>query len=65
MPKMKSHSATKKRFRVTSNGLVVFKKSGHAHKLACKNAKRRRSLKKVGTLTGAIAAHIKKVLPYA
>lgn len=65
MPKMKTHSATKKRFRVTRTGKVVFNKSGHAHKLNCKNSKRLRTLKKRGVLTLAVAAHIKKVMPYA
>lgn len=65
MPKMKTHSATKKRFKVTGSGKVTFKKSGRAHKLTCKNSKRLRKLKLDGVITGPIAAHIKKVLPYA
>ncbi|MBQ0055117.1 MAG: 50S ribosomal protein L35 [Synergistaceae bacterium] len=65
MPKMKTHSATKKRFHITPTGKVVYKKCGHAHKLSCKNAKRLRTLKQLGVLTTATKAHVKKVLPYA
>ncbi len=65
MPKMKTHSATKKRFHVTGSGKIAFNKSGHAHKLNCKNSKRCRTLKLRGILTGATKKHVKKVLPYA
>jgi len=65
MPKMKTHSATKKRFNVTGSGKIVFKKSGRGHLLSCKNSKRLRSLRKKGILTPAVAAHVRKVLPYA
>ncbi|MEG1602771.1 MAG: 50S ribosomal protein L35 [Cloacibacillus sp.] len=65
MPKMKTHSATKKRFTVTGSGKVSFKKSGRGHLLISKNAKRLRALKKKGILPTGIEAHIKKMLPYA
>ena len=65
MPKMKTHSATKKRFKVTPTGKITFKKCGRAHKLSCKNSKRLRTLRQTGVLTTATEAHIRKVLPYA
>jgi len=65
MPKMKTHSATKKRFKLTGTGKVSFKKSGRGHLLSSKNSKRLRSLRKKGILPAAVEAHIKKVLPYA
>ncbi len=65
MPKMKTHSATKKRFKVTASGKVVFKKSGRGHLLSCKNAKRLRTLRKKGILPASVEAHVKKMLPYA
>ena len=46
MPKMKTHSATKKRFKITGTGKVAFKKSGRGHLLSSKNSKRLRSLRK-------------------
>ena len=44
MPKMKTHSATKKRFKISGTGKVTFKQSGRSHLLACMNAYGRRSL---------------------
>ncbi len=65
MPKMKTHSATKKRFKLTGTGKVSFKKSGRGHLLSSKNSKRLRTLRKKGILPAAVEAHIKKVMPYA
>ncbi|MGD9640961.1 MAG: 50S ribosomal protein L35 [Synergistaceae bacterium] len=65
MPKMKTHSATKKRFKITGTGKVTFKKSGRSHLLSSKNSKRLRSLRRKGVLPTAVEAHIKKVMPYA
>lgn len=65
MPKMKTHSATKKRFKITGSGKVAFQKSGRRHLLSSKNAKRRRSLRRQGILPATVENHIKKMLPYA
>ena len=65
MPKMKTHSATKKRFKLSGTGKVSFKKSGRGHLLSSKNSKRLRTLRKKGILPAGVEAHIKKVLPYA
>lgn len=65
MPKMKTHSATKKRFKITASGKVSFKKSGRGHLLASKNSKRLRRLRIKGILSYAVEAHVKKLLPYA
>ena len=65
MPKMKTHSATKKRFKITGTGKVSFKKSGRGHLLTTKNSKRLRSLRKKGILPANVEGHIKKMLPYA
>ena len=65
MPKMKTHSATKKRFKITGSGKVSFKKSGRGHLLSSKNSKRLRTLRKKGFLPTGVEAHVKKMLPYA
>ena len=65
MPKMKTHSATKKRFKLTGTGKVAFKKSGRGHLLSSKNSKRLRSLRKQGILPAGVEGHVKKVMPYA
>ena len=46
MPKMKSKSAVKKRFKVTATGKIKHHRSGHNHNLTKKNAKRKRTLRK-------------------
>ena len=65
MPKMKTHSATKKRFKITGTGKVAFKKSGRGHLLSSKKSKRLRSLRKQGILPAGVEGHVKKVMPYA
>ena len=42
MPKMKSHSATTKRFRVTRKGKVLHRKATGNHMLTKKSGSRRR-----------------------
>lgn len=46
MPKQKTHSASKKRFRVTSSGLIKRSKQGKNHILTKKTTKRKRGLRK-------------------
>ena len=46
MPKMKSNSGAKKRFKKTANGKVKRKKANKGHLLTKKNAKRKRQLRK-------------------
>lgn len=65
MPKMKTHSGTKKRFRVTGSGKVSYQKSGRRHILVNKGEKRMRKLRKTGIVSPQFEARIKKVLPYA
>ncbi len=65
MPKLKTHSATKKRFKITGTGKISYKKCGRGHLLSSKNSKRLRSLKKKGILLPGIEAHVRKMLPYA
>jgi large subunit ribosomal protein L35 len=62
MPKLKTHSGTKDRVRVSKNGKV---RAGHpntSHFLQKKSGSRKRSLAGLGTLTGANSKTIKKVL---
>lgn len=44
MPKLKSHSGAKKRFRVTAGGKVTAKKAGRKHNLSHKARNRMRRL---------------------
>lgn len=44
MPKAKTHSATKKRVKVTGSGLFKIKRTGMAHNLRKKTTKQKRHL---------------------
>ena len=46
MPKMKTHSATKKRFRLSANGKIVRRKAFKSHILEKKTSKRKRGFRK-------------------
>lgn len=64
MPKIKTHSGAKKRFKLTKNGLV---KRGHAYKshiLNKKTTKRKRNLRKVVVADVTNVAKVKKMIPY-
>ena len=65
MPKMKSHSASKKRFKLTATGLVKRTRVGKNHILTKKSTKRKRSLRKGGFVDKTQSATVKKMLPYA
>jgi len=62
MPKQKTHSGAKDRFRVTKTGKVVHKKMNKNHILEKKSSKRKRRLSMDGVLTGGDAEQIKKLL---
>ena len=64
MPKMKTHSGTKKRFSLTGSGKVSYQKSGRRHILVNKSERRMRKLRKKGIITPAFEAKLKKLLPY-
>jgi len=65
MPKLKTHKASKKRFKITGSGKV---KRTHAYKnhiLTKKTTKRKRNLRKGAIASDANVATIKQLLPYA
>ncbi len=64
MPKMKSRSSAKKRFKVSASGNVKSSKMGRRHILSKKTTKRKRNLRKGAYLQGQVAANIKRQLPY-
>lgn len=65
MPKMKTHSASKKRFKLTATGKVKRTRVGKNHILTKKSTKRKRSLRKGGFVDDTQSATVKKMLPYA
>lgn len=64
MPKMKTHRASAKRFKLTGTGKVKRAKAFKRHKLTKKSSKRKRNLRKTGYVSVAQEKTIKKLLPY-
>ena len=67
MPKLKTHTGAKKRFKVTKNGKV---KRAHAYKSHLLNngrkpTKRKRGLRKAAYVDKTTAGALKHLLPYA
>jgi large subunit ribosomal protein L35 len=62
MPKMKTHSATKKRFRLTGNGKLVRRHGMKSHLLEHKSAKRKRGFRKVYDVARSDVKEIKRLL---
>ncbi len=64
MPKMKTRKAAAKRFKITANGKVMYKKANKSHLLTRKESKRKRNLRKEGKVSNADVKRVKKMLPY-
>ena len=62
MPKQKTHSGAKKRFRVTRNGKVLSRQKNRAHLLEKKRSNRKRRLKGDTTIPAGDAKRIKRLL---
>jgi large subunit ribosomal protein L35 len=62
MPKLKTHSGTKDRVRVTKNGKIMHGHDGSNHFLSKKSAARKRRFAVSSALTGKTAQNIKKKL---
>ena len=62
MPKQKTHSGAKKRFRVTRNGKVMSHQKTRAHLLEKKSARRKRRLAGETEIARPDAKKIKKLL---
>lgn len=62
MPKMKTHSASKKRFRLTGTGKLVRRHAFKSHLLEHKSAKRKRGFRKVYDVSRADTREIRRLL---
>jgi len=59
MPKLKTHSGTKDRVRITKNGKVLRRHSMRSHFLQKKSAARKRQFDGLETIGGKTAKNIK------
>ena len=64
MPKIKTHSGAKKRFKLTKNGKVKRAHAYKSHILNKKTTKRKRNLRQTVGADVTNTATIKKLIPY-
>ena len=64
MPKQKTHSGAKKRFKLTKNGMVKYQKTNRRHRLTQKATKRKRINRAAGYTGPANTATVKQLIPY-
>ena len=64
MPKIKTHSGAKKRFKTTKSGKVKRAHAYTSHILTKKTTKRKRNLRKAAMTDKTNVKNMKKILPY-
>ena len=64
MPKMKTHSGAKKRFKLTKTGKVKRAHAFKSHILNKKTTKRKRNLRQTTIADATNVAKVKKMIPY-
>jgi large subunit ribosomal protein L35 len=64
MPKIKTHSSSKKRFSFTGTGKIKRAKAFKRHILTKKTTKRTRNLRKSTIVSDANAPTVKMLIPY-
>ena len=64
MPKIKTHSGAKKRFKISKNGKPLRGHANKSHILNKKSTKRKRNLRKVAVADVTNCAQIKCLVPY-
>ena len=62
MPKLKTHSGAKKRFKLTAKGKLKYKKAGLRHLLTGMSANRGRRLRKGSMLNPIEAKRIRQLI---
>jgi large subunit ribosomal protein L35 len=62
MPKMKTHSGAKKRFKVTGSGKLMHRRAGRNHLLEHKSSRRTRRLDNEAVMAPGDAKKAKKLL---
>ena len=65
MPKLKTKSGAKKRFKVTATGKVIAGAAGKRHRLMSHNSKYIRQNRGTSVLCAADARTVKSYMPYA
>ncbi|MDR0977921.1 MAG: 50S ribosomal protein L35 [Endomicrobium sp.] len=64
MPKMKTHSGAKKRFKITGKGKVRYKKPGQRHLMTGDSGDQNRKSRKAVLVADSDMKVMKKIMPY-
>lgn len=64
MPKMKTHSSSKKRYKVSGSGKIRRAQAFKKHILTKKTSKRKRNLRKIVELSPSNAKKVRQLIPY-
>jgi large subunit ribosomal protein L35 len=64
MPKLKTHTGAKKRFKLTAKGKIKRRKAYKSHLLTGKSAKRTRGLRKATFVSDSEYDKMKRLVPY-
>ena len=64
MPKIKTHSGSKKRFKLSKNGKVIRAHANKSHILNKKTTKRKRGLRQTAVTDKTNVAAVKRMIPY-
>ncbi len=64
MPKLKTHSGAKKRFKISAGGKVIRAHAYKSHILNKKTTKRKRNLRKQSVADVTNQKQIKRLIPY-
>ena len=64
MPKIKTHSGAKKRFKLSKTGKPIRAHAYRSHILTKKTTKRKRNLRKSRVADVTNEKHIKRMIPY-
>ncbi|MCU0301352.1 MAG: 50S ribosomal protein L35 [Candidatus Nanopelagicales bacterium] len=62
MPKMKTHSGTKKRVKVTGSGKLMHEQINKRHRLEVKTSKRSRKLQQDSAVSAGDSKNVKRLL---
>ncbi len=64
MPRIKTHSGAKKRFKLSKNGKVIRAHANKSHILNKKTTKRKRGLRQTAVTDKTNVAAVKRMIPY-
>lgn len=64
MPKLKTHTGAKKRFKLSKNGKVIRAHAYKSHILNKKSTKRKRNLRKTAVADVTNVRKVKRLIPY-